>query len=159
MQLEGEIATEAKLNPEQVGLVIKATNTQINNLNNETFRSLKITGTAFGGYEGAKVVVATHGSAHSIATEMIRGVKEDLEGFVTQLTQAMSRSTGADELSSAALLRMSEVEVTDHGNTRHDRAVHSTGFATNDTHVQGNLPTTTTTPPAPAVCAAPGEES
>ena len=156
MRLEDGIATEAKLNPEQVQDVIRMTNQQVANLNTETFTSLKITGTAFGGYEGAQVVVATHGSAHSVATEMISGVKEDLQGFVTQLTAALGRSTEADELSEAALLQMAEVEVTDHGNAKREAAVDSTGFATNATHVKDALPTTT--PAAPEVCA-PGEES
>jgi hypothetical protein len=158
MQLEGGIAAEAKLNPQQVQQVISLTNTQASNLNTEAFRSLKITGTAFGGYAGAQVVVATHGSAHSVATEMISGVKEDLEGFVTQLTEALRRSTEADELSEAALLKMAEVEVTDHGDSRHAAAVDSTGFTTNETHVNGELPTTTPTQPTSEVCA-PGEES
>jgi hypothetical protein len=157
MQLEGGIAAEAKLNPEQVMLVIKATNVQLINLNSETFTGLKITGSAFGGYEGAQVVVATHGSAHSVATEMISGVKEDLQGFVTQLTEALRATTEADELSEASLRQMAEVEVTDHGNSKHDAAVDSTGFATNDTRVEGELPTATQ-PAAPEVCA-PGEAS
>jgi hypothetical protein len=157
MQLEGEIAAEAKLNPEQVEQVINMTNTQVINLNNETFKNLQITGTAFGGYEGAHVVVATHGSAHSVATEMISGVRADLQGFVAQLKAAVERSTEADELSGAALSRMAAMELTDHGNTRHDAAVDTTGFATNDTHVDGDLPTATQ-PAAPEVCT-PGEES
>jgi len=159
MRLEDGIAAEAKLNPEQVQDVIRMTNQQVANLNTETFTNLKITGTAFGGYEGAQVVVATHGSAHSVATEMISGVKEDLQGFVTQLTAALGRSTEADELSEAALLQMAEVEVTDHGNTKREAAVDSTGFATNATHVKDALPSTpATTPTAPEVCA-PGEAS
>lgn len=153
MQLEDGIAAEAKLNPEQVQDVIRMTNQQVANLNTETFTSLKITGTAFGGYEGAQVIVETHGNAHSVATEMISGVKEDLQGFVTQLTAALGRSTEADELSEAALLKMAEVQVTDHGNTRHAAAVDSTGFATNNTHVKEPLPTT------PAEVCAPGEAS
>lgn len=157
MRLEEGIAAEAKLNPEQVQEVIRMTNQQVANLNTETFTNLKISGTAFGGYEGAQVVVATHGSAHSVATEMISGVKEDLEGFVTQLTAALGRSTEADELSEAALLQMAEVEVTDHGNANREAAVDSTGFATNATHVAGALPTTSTAA-APQVCA-PGEAS
>ena len=158
MQLEGGIAAEAKLNPEQVQEVITLTNAQATNLNTAAFKSLKISGTAFGGYEGAQVVVATHGNAHSVATEMISGVKEDLEGFVTQLTEALRRSTEADELSEAALLKMAEVQVTDHGDTKHAAAVDSTGFATNETHVDGELPTTTPTQPSTEVCA-PGEAS
>jgi hypothetical protein len=156
MRLEEGIAAEAKLNPEQVQDVIRMTNQQVANLNTETFTNLKITGTAFGGYEGAQVVVATHGSAHSVATEMITGVKEDLQGFVTQLTAALGRSTEADELSEAALLKMAEVELTDHGNAKRDAAVDSAGFATNATHVEDALPTTT--PSVPEACA-PGEES
>lgn len=155
MRLEEGIAAEAKLNPEQVQDVIRMTNQQVGKLNTKTFTDLKITGTAFGGYEGAQVVVATHGSAHSVATEMITGVKEDLEGFVTQLTAALGRSTEADELSEAALLKMAEVEVTDHGNAKREAAVDSTGFATNATHVKDALPETT--PAAPACT--PGEAS
>jgi len=102
--------------------------------------------------------VATHGSAHSVATEMISGVKEDLQGFITQLTEALRATTEADELSEASLRQMAEVEVTDHGNTKHAAAVDSTGFATNDTHVEGDLPATAPTQPAPEVCA-PGEAS
>lgn len=159
MRLEEGIAAEAKLNPEQVQDVIRMTNQQVGKLNTKTFTDLKITGTAFGGYEGAQVVVATHGSAHSVATEMITGVKEDLEGFVTQLTAALGRSTEADELSEAALLKMAEVEVTDHGNAKREAAVDSTGFATNATHVKDALPETTpaATPAAPACT--PGEAS
>lgn len=160
MRLEEGIAAEAKLNPEQVQDVIRMTNQQVAKLNTETFTNLKITGTAFGGYEGAQVVVATHGSAHSVATEMITGVKEDLQGFITQLTAALGRSTEADELSEAALLKMAGVEVSDHGNAKRDAAVDSTGFATNATRVKDALPATTpaTTPAAPEVCA-PGEAS
>jgi hypothetical protein len=158
MQLEGGIAAEAKLNPEQVQDVIRMTVQQVANLNRETFTSLKITGAAFGGYEGAQVVVDTHGSAHSVATEMISGVKEELQGFVTPLTAALGRSTEADELSEAALLKMAEVQVSDHGDTKRDAAVDSTGFATNATHVEDPVPSTVT-PPAPEVCAPAGEDS
>jgi hypothetical protein len=158
MQLEGGIAAEAKLNPEQVQDVIRLTMQQLGHLNTETFTSLEITGTAFGGYEGAQVIVETHGSAHSVATEMISGVKEDLQGFVTQLTAALSRTTEADELSEAALLQMAEVQVSDHGNTRHDAAVDSTGFATNGSHVKEPIPALAPAPAAPEVCA-PGEAS
>lgn len=158
MRLEEGIAAEAKLNPEQVQDVIRMTSQQVAKLNTETFTNLKITGTAFGGYEGAQVVVATHGSAHSVATEMITGVKEDLEGFVTQLTAALGRSTEADELSEAALLKMAEVEVTDHGNAKREAAVDSTGFATNATHVKDALPETTPAAPTAPACT-PGEAS
>jgi hypothetical protein len=156
MRLEDGIAAEAKLNPEEVLDVIKVTLQQSMNLNSDTFKNLKVTGAAFGGYEGAQVVVSSHHSAHSVATKTIAGVKEDLDGFVAQLTAALSRTTEADALSEAALLRMSEIEVTDHGGTSHNAAVDSTGFASNDTHVTEPLPHPTQ--PAPEVCA-PGEES
>jgi hypothetical protein len=157
MQLEGGVAAEAKLNPHQVLDVIIATERQAKNLNSDAFKTLKVTGTAFGGYEGAQVVVSTHRSAHSVATETIRGVREDLEGFVAQLRAALISTTEADELSEASLRKMADVEVTDHGNANHSAAVHSTGFATNGSHVADPLPPTTQ--PAPGVCAAPGEES
>lgn len=98
------------LKPEQVTSLAGSADTAAQEIrDNQTFRNLTLDASMFGGVEKASAVVRLHETAHRVMVDTLDGVEQDLLHFGTSLREAVRGHEQADELSSAALQRLSQV--------------------------------------------------